>query len=166
MSQMPAQRRSSLKDGAMSLSCFVLSNRPLATIGAWQAAIDAAGFKLVLDGDAQERVEDQSGHLPAIWDGVEAGFECLPCGADSAADFVEDHEEAAPGGPWTQLLEFSYMGVANIAGVTIAGAVYAHATGGIFWEGEEGLRVDADAALAYARKTEAEIRDALARDMP
>ena len=132
----------------MSLSAYVLSTRALETIGEWQAAIDAHGFKLTLGGEAEERIEALFGHLPVVWQGHEAGFECLPGGEDAAEDFVDDEEEARLGGPWTQILEISYVGLANIAGVAIAGAVYAHATGGIFWEGEEGVRIDAGEAVA------------------
>lgn len=146
----------------MSLSAYVLSTRALETVGEWQAAIDALGFKLTLEGEADERIETLGGHLPALWEGQEAGFECYPGDGEEIEDFLEDTEEARPGGPWTQILSFRYVGFANIAGVAIAGAVYAHATGGIFWEGEEGVRVNADEAVAYARKTEADIRTWLA----
>lgn len=148
----------------MSLSAYVLSKRALETIGEWQAAIDALGFKLILEGDAHERIETLFGHLPAVWEGHEAGFECLPGDESAAENFLEDHDEARPGGPWTQILEISYVGLANIAGVAIAGAVYAHATGGFFWEGEEGVRINAEEAVAYARKTEADILAALASE--
>lgn len=128
------------------------------------AAIDAAGFKLTLEGEADERIETLFGHLPVVWEGHEAGFECFPGYADAIEDFLEDAEDARTGAPWMQVLEISYVGVANIAGAAIAVAVYAHATGGIFWECEEGGRVNADEAVAYARKTEGEIRAALANE--
>jgi hypothetical protein len=148
----------------MSLSAYVLSPRALETVGEWQAAIDALGFKLTFEGESDERIETLAGHLPVVWEGHEAGFECYPGDGDAVEDFLEDTEEARSGGPWTQILEISYVGTATIAGVAIAGAVYAHATGGIFWEGEEGVRVNADDAVSYARKTEAEIRAALASE--
>ncbi|MCJ2083029.1 hypothetical protein [Methylobacterium sp. J-090] len=148
----------------MSLSAYVLSTRSLETIGEWQAAVDALGFKLTFEGQADERIEDLFGHLPVVWQGHEAGFECLPGDEDAAQDFVEDEEAARLGGPWTQILEISYVGLANIAGVAIAGAVYAHATGGIFWEGEEGVRVSAEEAVAYARRIETDILAALANE--
>ena len=147
----------------MSLSASILSKHPLATVGDWQAAIDAAGFKLFLDDDAQRPISDLGGHLPAAWEGREAGFECYP-GDVEAADFAEDCEVMAVGGPWSHVLDIHYVGFANSAGVAIAGAVYAHATGGFFWEGEGGERVDADVALAYARRIEGEIREFLRQE--
>lgn len=148
----------------MSLSAFVLTARPLETIGQWQAAIDALGFKLTLEGEPHERIDALFGHLPAIWEGREAGFECMPGDEVAIEAFIEDSEELGSGGPWTQILEFSYAGTANIASVAIAGAVYAHATDGFFWEGEAGERVDAAEAVAYARRIEADIRTALASE--
>ncbi|KQT90575.1 hypothetical protein [Methylobacterium sp. Leaf466] len=145
----------------MSLSAFVLSARSLETIGAWQAAIDALGFKLTLTVEADQRIDALSGHLPAVWEGHEAGFECELGDAGAVENFLDDCDEAQPRGPWSQILEIYYVGIANIAGVAIAGAVYAHATGGVFWNGEDGERVDAERAIAYARKTETDIRDML-----
>lgn len=146
----------------MSLSAHVFSRRPLETIGAWQAAFDALRFKLIRSEDPDRRIETLGGHLPALWEGLEAGFECLPYDAGEIEDFVEDCEEVAPGGPWAYGMEISYLGHANIAGVAIAGAAYADATGGLFWEGEAGERIDADAAPAYALRVEVQTRAFLA----
>lgn len=147
----------------MSLSCFVLCNRHLTTLGEWQAAIGALGFAVKLDAEAAERIADLGGHLPTIWEGREAGFECYPGGADQAADLTETSDDVDFGGPWACILEFNYVGFANIAGVTIAAAAYAKATDGVFYEGESGELFGAEAAVAFARKTEAEIRDSLTK---
>lgn len=149
----------------MSLSCYVLCNRHLTTLGEWQAAIDALGFAVTLQGEATEPIEDLSGHLPTVWQGEEAGFECDPGGVDEAAEIIEMCDDVDLGGPWACMLAFNYVGFANIAGVTIAGAVYAKATDGVFYEAEGGERFDADAAIAFARKTEIETRQFLAQQL-
>lgn len=147
----------------MSLSATVLGNRRLTTVGEWQAAIRAIGFDLVLDSEADRRVDDLGGHLPAHREGQEAGFECCPVGTDDAAETVEMDPDTDFGGPWTCALDFRFVGFANACGVNIAGAAYAHVTGGIFYEGEGGDLYDAQAAIAFARTTEIETRRYIAQ---
>jgi hypothetical protein len=54
-----------------AIKVFLQESR-LPTVEAWNAAIKAAGFDLVLD-PADLREED--GYLPATWEGDQSGFE-------------------------------------------------------------------------------------------
>ncbi|WP_379040054.1 hypothetical protein [Methylobacterium marchantiae] len=130
-------------------------------MGEWQAAIDALGFDLKLDGTADDLVEELLGHLPAAWREVEAGFECYVNGEEGTLDLVESNDGFDFGGPWTCSLEMSYAQEPSIAGTMMAGAAYAQATGGILWEAEGGEILTADAAVAMAHRTAIDIAHSL-----
>ncbi|MCJ2140031.1 hypothetical protein [Methylobacterium sp. E-066] len=58
----------------MTMEVYALCRQPMSSILEWQAAIDAIGFDLTLKSD--QIPPAASGHLPATWQGREAGFEC------------------------------------------------------------------------------------------
>jgi hypothetical protein len=79
----------------MTMKDYALCSQPISGILEWQAAIDATGFDLKLEAD--QIPPAVSGHLPARWQGREAGFECsvIPF-----SDLAETYPETDFRGPW------------------------------------------------------------------
>lgn len=134
----------------MSMEMFVLSDRRLDSIAAWQEAIDRAGFNLRLD---TSRTFDQlSGHLPAWRDEEHAGFECDQCDAAEILDAVDDLEFDHR---YPCCLAFRFGGdLFAMWGAAVAAAAYTVATGGVLLECESGELLTAERAIEFARQTE------------
>ncbi len=123
----------------MSMELYVLSDRELALISDWQAAIDAEGYPLKLDSTV--RIERHAGLLPSHLRGKLTGFECDHFPADEffpamrldLPDVDFDHE-------WKFVLAFRWLGSkeSELFAAWMAGTAYAQATGGVILDGEEG----------------------------
>ncbi len=148
----------------MSMSCVVLSQRPLPTVGAWQRSLDELGFALRLGAGDDAAIASLRGHLPAIWKEREAGFECYPRGADEAAEIAEENEDLGPGGPWACMIEIVYWGSAGCAGAMMAATAYARAVDGLLYEDQAGIVVRGDDLVPFARQSVAEMWAAMVAD--
>ena len=130
----------------MSMEIFVLSNKRLGSISEWQQAIDAEGFVLRLDSSCP--IEALGGYLPAHRGEEPAGFECDHWQLDD----VTENTDIDFGGPWTEALAFRFGGDWSEAwGAYVAAAAYARATGGVIYDGEEGVVMTPDKSVAVAR---------------
>jgi hypothetical protein len=58
----------------MAMELFVLSDKQLISVAEWQAAIDAEGYPLRLDGN--KPTESLKGFLTALLRDKKTGFEC------------------------------------------------------------------------------------------
>ena len=121
----------------MSIEIHVLSNRQLPSIAAWQEAIDAEGFDLILDQEVQ--FEAVRGFLPAMLYGKQSGFECYH---DDFSELKGTYDnvpyfKSCPG--WKQVLSFRWGSLAH-EGVSVfmATIAYAKATEGVVYDPEEG----------------------------
>src|SRR5215469_7771028 len=75
----------------MSMEMWVLSDRELASVSDWQAAIAAEGYPLQLADGVQ--LETHGGFLPAHLRGQRTGFECDPYPAD---EFLQETRQDWP----------------------------------------------------------------------
>ena len=140
----------------MSMGAHALCDRPLRSISEWQAAIDASGFDLTLRSDRD--LASSSGHLPAFWRGDEAGFEC---GTTPLSDLTETYRKIDFGGPWSCVYAFYFHTLPSAAGTWMAVAACISVTGGMAFDPQEGLLLNLDQAMLYAREIVADVqRDA------
>lgn len=133
----------------MSQEGFVLSNRTLSTQAQWQERISALGFDLTLQ--STQDIQERHGHLPAIWNGREAGFECGPT---NLAEIVEIYRAINLRGPWTYAFAFHWTTFGGCAGAWIAMTAYAEATDGVVFDPQDGKTLTAKAAMRAARQIE------------
>lgn len=134
----------------MSLEMYVLSNRQLGSIDAWQRAIDAEGFHLRLS--TETPFASLRGFLPAWWNDKQAGFECdhWPVG-----DVVETSPQIDLRGPWAHALAFRWGADLNAChGANMAAAAYARATDGVVFEPQAGVIWSPAEAVEHARAEE------------
>jgi len=134
----------------MSLDGFVLSNRIISRNQDWQRALDELDFKVTLlfhDVDLKTR----HGHLPAIWSGREAGFECGPT---DLHELVETYDDFDFGGPWSHAYAFYWSTLPGLLGAYMGMAAYAHATEGVVFDPQEGVVLTARAAIEQTRTIE------------
>ena len=138
----------------MSMEICVLSDRRLASIAAWQAAIDAHGFSLRLSPEAS--FEALGGHLPSQrGDDRIGGFECYH---DPVREIFEGSPRVDFGRPWTYALSFRWGGnLAACASAWMAAAAYAEAVDGVVFDPQEGEIVAPARALEIAREIEREL---------
>ena len=128
-----------------AIKVFLQKSR-LPTVEAWNAAIKAAGFDLVLD-PADLREDD--GYLPATWEGEDSGFEWYLA---PLADL-----EVAPPGDTTPadvqaLLCFTSQAAEDVVSC-VAAAVLAKLTDGFYWDAETEPQMHrGDAAIGAAQK--------------
>ncbi len=141
----------------MSMGAHALCDRPLRSIAEWQSAIDALGFDLALHSD-RDLVSDH-GHLPAVWRGHEAGFECS---MNPVSELVETYREIEFGGPWSCDYAFYFHTFPGAAGTWMAIAACVTATGGLAFDPQEGLLMNAEQARGYALQVVADVE----REMP
>lgn len=148
----------------MSMSCAVLSRRPLSTTDEWQRSLDELGFELRLEPGENRPVAMLRGHLPAVWKGREAGFECYPGGAEEAAEIAEQNEELGSGGPWGYAIDIVYWGYAGCAGAMMAAVAYARVVDGVLYEGEAGVVIKGENLVPFARQSVADMWDCMVWD--
>ena len=141
----------------MSMDLYVLSNRPARSIAEWQAAIDADGFRILLDPTAV--FEDLSGFLPVRLDGAGTGFEV---DHEDAAELIEMFGESDLGRTWTCALAFHWSGDAReMVAAYSAAASYARAIGGVVLDPQEGEVMQPASALDLARQLAVQTKDDL-----
>jgi hypothetical protein len=118
----------------MPMEICVLSDRALASIADWQAAIDAEGFPLTLSNGVS--LQGLSGFLPMQLHGRKAGCECGHIDVD---DVVRIYGETTVNRRWARalLLRFGDDLVACLCAY-MSGAAYARATEGYVLDCAEG----------------------------
>lgn len=118
----------------MSMEIEVFSNRRLTTTAEWQRAIGIERFPLRLDADV--KLENSRGFIPAMLDDSKTGFEC----------FHDDAREAMSAlgqkffYPWRFAIGIRWVGsrVDELQAAWMAATAYAAATDGIVFDCEEG----------------------------
>jgi hypothetical protein len=131
----------------MSMEFWALSDRQLNSISEWQSAINAAGFPLKLSDERP--FETLNGFLLAHLRGEPTGFECSHW---SAGEFMRDMSKIDFGRDWRYVLAFRWREDFNdLRAARIAGSAYAHATGGIVFDDQEGKVRSAAEASEVAR---------------
>jgi len=147
-------RRAAWEGFVMSMELYVLSDRKLASIAEWQAAIDRDGFRLKLDEAAEFKALD--GYLPAHYGTALAGFEVNHWDAQALkrddpenGDFIKDE---------AHILAFRWGGSEHeLFGVFAAASAYARATGGWVFDCESGEETTPDATAELARRFEKDL---------
>jgi hypothetical protein len=137
----------------MSMELYVMSDVQLASIAAWQQAIDASSFRLRLS--EARPFSELRGVLPVQLSGRQTAFEC---GHWDAADFIAEASDIDFGHRWKYALAFRWTGnpYEGIAAYMAAGA-YAKATGGVILDCEEGKIILPERAGEIAQDIERHI---------
>lgn len=137
----------------MSIEIYVLSDRCLHSIDAWQQAIDAEGFDLRLD--TSRPFDALSGYLPAQRGDHPAGFECDHW---DPADIIDGCDDIDFGHRWSKTLAFRFGGDFHaLWGAYSAAAAYARATDGVVFDGESGEILTPNQAAQAARDIERQL---------
>jgi len=147
----------------MSMEMCVLSDTQLGSIAEWQGAIDVEGFPLRLSYDKQ--LGQVGGFLPAYLNEKLTGFECWH---REVADITSTYPEIEFGRPWKYAMAFIWGGDFNeMQAAWIAATAYAHATGGIVFDEEQGQLYDAAQAAQAVHDMVREIPnlEAMIRDL-
>ncbi|MEL6061184.1 MULTISPECIES: hypothetical protein [unclassified Methylobacterium] len=132
----------------MTMEAYALCTRPMSSVTEWQSAINALGFDLTLQVEQIPPVT--RGHLPATWQGRQAGFECsvIPL-----SDLTETYPDINFGGPWACIYAFYFATISSCAGVWIAVAACVRQLGGIAFDPQEGHLLAGEDAIRYAHET-------------
>ncbi|MBI3699281.1 MAG: hypothetical protein HY242_02385 [Afipia sp.] len=134
----------------MSMELYVLSDRRLESIDAWQFAIDANGFPLRLSSDMA--FEKLHGVLPAWLNGRQTAFEC---GHWDAAELMAESPDIDFGSRWKYALSFRWgSNVYDGIAAYIAGGAYAKATRGVLLDCEENKIISSKRAGEIAGELE------------
>lgn len=136
----------------MSLDGYVFSNKILKVNADLQISLELLGFRLRLI--FSDEITTRHGHLPAIFDGREAGFECGPT---DLREIVECYNDFDLGGPWTYAYEFHWSTLTGCLGAWMSMAAYADATDGIVFDPQDGVVLTARAAAQAARSIERDL---------
>jgi hypothetical protein len=137
----------------MSMEIYVLSDQCLASMVAWQQAINAEGFDLALD---HSRPFDKlRGHLPGTWQGRAAGFECDHW---EPAVMFDEYTEIKFDHRWKYCLAFRWgADIRACLGAYMAAAAYANATGGVVFDPDSGKILSPQQAKEAAAEIEKEL---------
>lgn len=138
----------------MAMELFVLSDQQLGTVVDWQAAIDAEGFPLRLQGN--NVIETLKGFLPAQLRDTSTGFECNLWPAD---ELMRDRPDVNFGHVWKYVLVLRWSGnLSQVPAAWMAATAYAKATNGVVFDEEPGkIRTPAEASIMV---------EEIERDMP
>jgi len=137
------------REFAMSMEMFVLSDRRLDSIAAWQQALDAAGDPLLLS--TARPFDALHGALPVTLRDRPTAFEC---DHRDAAELMAEITDIAFDRPWRSALAFCWGGDFDAgASAYLAAAAYAEATGGVILDCEEGRLI----SPARAREVAADL---------
>jgi hypothetical protein len=140
-------------------------NSALPTVDAWNAAIKAEGFDLVLD---TFDLREDSGYLPALLKGEETGFEWYLSPVSDAEELESEQQRPDLGDCDTKAaLCFTSYADEDVA-ASIAGAVLVKMIGGFYWDPETDDRFfHGREAIPVARKAvhEWEHRGPFKRDL-
>lgn len=134
----------------MSMEIYVLSDRRLASVDAWQEATDRAGFSLRLT--TATPFAELRGALPVVLGQRATAFECDHRGA---RELMAEIPDVAFDHSWTYALAFRW-GADIHAGASAyaAAAAYAAATGGVVLDCEEGEVISPQRAAEISRELE------------
>lgn len=134
----------------MSMEIYILSDRQLASVEAWQKAIDAEGVGLALLDDGP--IDRLRGHLPARWKERPAGFECYH---DDPDELIADYPDIDFGHRWSCALALRWgADLMACQGANMAACAYARATDGVVFDPEAGVVMSAAEAAVQVREIE------------
>lgn len=137
----------------MSMEICVLSDVQLSSVDEWQKAIDSEGFPLRLSYD--KPLAQVGGFLPTFLNNERSGFECHHREPD---DVVGAYPDVQFGRIWKYVLVFIWGGDLNeMQAAWMAAAAYAHATGGIVFDEDQGQIYNAGQAVQTAQDIVREI---------
>lgn len=134
----------------MSIELHIfLPDSPALTVQAWQGAVEAAAFPMILDEEID--LASHSGFLPARYDGKQTGFEFY---VDPASDILAAYPHvAAQVGPRTKCATFRWGGdLLEMCAALSAAASLAKLTKGLYFYPDDDLICEADEALVATRK--------------
>lgn len=134
----------------MSMELYVLSDKRLTSIDAWQETIDAEGLPLQLS--AGVPLADLHGALPVLLAGRPTAFEYDHL---DAGELISDFPDIAFGHQWKCAVSFRW-GADLDAGVAayLASAAYALATKGVILDCQEGKMISPKRGIDVARELE------------
>jgi hypothetical protein len=138
----------------MSVELHVfLSKHSLPDIRHWQAAIDSHGFDVKLDSGVD--VGAQSGYLPAVFKGIDSGFEFHVA---PASDVIEAYPDIAGRLSGIDIVgNFRWFGDLNeMACAMAAAAALTSMSGGVWFDPQDGEMRDALGAIKEAQSGIAE----------
>lgn len=132
------------------MEIYVLSDKRLPSIAAWQQAIDSDSFPLHLS--VERPFAELSGVLPVQLNDMPTAFECDHW---DAAELIAELSDVDFGHRWKFVLAFRWTGnpYEGIAAY-MAGSAYAKATGGIVFDCEEGKIISPERAGEIAGELE------------
>lgn len=139
-----------------------LKRRSIPTLVVWAQAIQNAGFSLTLDPELN--MNESTGYRLGAYGGEEAGFEYsveVVAGRDNR---LRDEELRRIGERDVEIIFTSRSRLRDLMASSIAGAVLASITDGIFWSHEAGELLSGDEALKWAREMEVNLRAELAQE--
>jgi hypothetical protein len=110
----------------------------------WAKAVVDAGFELKLDSDFD--VDDFSGFLPCLYEGIEAGFEYF----SGPIEFVDGLE--LPSDFDFSVTFVTHSSMRELASSTVASAVLCQLSQGVLVDAEGDVAVPASDAIAWARE--------------
>lgn len=135
----------------MSMEIYVLSDRCLASVDAWQEAIDRAGFPLRLT--TATPFAELRGALPVVLGQRATAFECDHCNAKELMN--DPPAEVDFDRAWTYALAFRWgADIRAGASAYAAAAAYAAATDGAVLDCEEGKVISPQRAAEISRELE------------
>jgi hypothetical protein len=134
----------------MSMEIYVLSDQRLASVDAWQAAIDGEGFSLQLS--VARPFAELRGALPVMLGQRQTAFECDHW---DAKELMAETPEVPFDHAWTYALAFRW-GADIYAGASAyaAAAAYAAATSGVVLDCQEGKVISPQRATEISRELE------------
>ncbi|UZE48567.1 hypothetical protein [Rhodopseudomonas sp. P2A-2r] len=132
------------------MEIYVLSDRRLASVVAWQEAIDKVGLPLRLS--TATPFADLHGALPVVLDQRQTAFECDHW---SAKELMAETPKVAFGREWTYALAFRW-GADIYAGASAyaSAAAYATATDRVIFDCQEGEIISTQRATETAKELE------------
>jgi hypothetical protein len=130
----------------MSMELYVFSDTQLASIDAWQQAIDADGIPLQLL--TPFTFQELRGALPARFRDKATAFECDHW---NAIERITESPDVVFGRRWRYALAFRWgSNVYDGIGAHLAGSAYARATDGVLLDCEEGKIISPQRAAEIA----------------
>jgi hypothetical protein len=130
----------------MSMELYALSDTQLASMDAWQRAIDAEGVPLQLS--TSFTFGELRGALPALFRDSVTAFECDHW---NAAERIAESSHIDFGRQWRYALAFRWgSNVYDGIAAYLAASTYARATDGVVFDCEEGKIISAQRATEIA----------------
>jgi len=137
----------------MSMEIHVLSDKKLPSASAWQNAIEAEGYDLVLDPEAE--FDLMNGFMPATLRGAPSGFEGYHDDVQEVMEAYADMPYFQSCPAWSHVLSLRWGGVFHEAlSACMAAVAYAKATGGVIYEPQAGRALTLDEARELVHEFE------------